>query len=143
MSSEPREYLRHILVEADYLISQRTGLTFEDFAANQTLRREVVRSLEIIGEAAKKVPPEFLTTISAWTTSLSGTSFRTAFRSFALKSYRYLRHSGRRDDERRESAGLWLHRGDGPRGYLQSLLELSPCVPQLGSTIEDEPLGLR
>ena len=59
MSSEPREYLRHILVEADYLISQRTGLTFEDFAANQTLRRAVVRSLEIIGEAAKKVPPEF------------------------------------------------------------------------------------
>jgi hypothetical protein len=31
----------------------------------------------------------------------------------------------------------------GPEGSLQSLLELSPCVPQLGSTIEDEPLGLR
>ncbi|MBI4903196.1 MAG: DUF86 domain-containing protein [Acidobacteria bacterium] len=58
MSSEPREYLRHILVEADYLISRRSGLTFEDFVADETLRRAVVRSLEIIGEAAKKVPSE-------------------------------------------------------------------------------------
>src|SRR5438067_8750559 len=28
------------------------------------------------------------------------------------------------------------------RGSLQSLLKLSPCVPQLDSTIEDEPPGL-
>ena len=41
MSFAPREYLRHILAEAD-----------------ETLRRAFVRSLEIIGEAAKKVPPE-------------------------------------------------------------------------------------
>jgi hypothetical protein len=34
-------------------------------------------------------------------------------------------------------------RSAGRRGSLQSLLELSPCVPQLGSTIEDQPLGLR
>lgn len=59
MSSEPREYLRHILVEADYLASVRTGLKFGDFAADETLRRAVVRSLEIIGEAAKKVPAEY------------------------------------------------------------------------------------
>ena len=30
-----------------------------------------------------------------------------------------------------------------PLGSLQSLLEPRPCVPQRGSTIEDEPLGLR
>jgi len=59
MSSEPREYLRHILVEVNYLISQRPGLKFEDFIVDETLRRAVVRSLEIIGEAAKKVPSEF------------------------------------------------------------------------------------
>jgi uncharacterized protein with HEPN domain len=59
MSFEPREYLRHILVEATYLITLRTGLKFEDFLADETLRRAVVRSLEIIGEAAKKVPAEF------------------------------------------------------------------------------------
>src|SRR5260221_1956577 len=61
MSFEPRDYLRHILVEADYLIGRTEGLSFEAFAADETLRRAFVRSLEIIGEAAKKVPDEFRT----------------------------------------------------------------------------------
>jgi uncharacterized protein with HEPN domain len=59
MSLEPRDYLRHIVVEADYLIAQTAGLSFEAFVTNETLRRAFVRSLEIIGEAAKKVPDEF------------------------------------------------------------------------------------
>ena len=59
MSFEPRDYLRHILVEADYLIGRSEGLSFEAFAADETLRRAFVRSLEIIGEAAKKVPDDF------------------------------------------------------------------------------------
>lgn len=59
MSFEPRDYLRHILVEADYLVVRSAGVTFDEFAANDTLRRAFVRSLEIIGEAAKKVPDEF------------------------------------------------------------------------------------
>jgi len=59
MSFEPRDYLRHIVVEADYLIGQSAGLSFESFAADETLRRAFVRSLEIVGEAAKKVPQEF------------------------------------------------------------------------------------
>ena len=59
MSFEPRDYLRHIVVEADYLIGQTVDLSFEAFVANETLRRAFVRSLEIIGEAAKKVPDEF------------------------------------------------------------------------------------
>ncbi len=61
MSFEPRDYLRHILVEADYLIGRSADLTFAEFAADETLRRAFVRSLEIIGEAAKKVPDEFRT----------------------------------------------------------------------------------
>jgi uncharacterized protein with HEPN domain len=48
MSFEPREYLRHILAEADYLIM-----------ADDTLQRAFVRSLEIIGAATKKIPDEF------------------------------------------------------------------------------------
>ena len=56
MSFEPRDYLRHILLETEYLISQTPGLSFEAFIANPTLSRAFVRSLEIIGEAAKKVP---------------------------------------------------------------------------------------
>ena len=61
MSFEPRDYLRHMLVGADYLLGQVTGLSFEVFAADDTLRRAFVRSLEIIGEAAKKVPEDFRT----------------------------------------------------------------------------------
>lgn len=59
MSFEPRDYLRHILVEADDLLAERAGLTFDAFVADETLRRAFVRSLGIIGEAAKKVPKEF------------------------------------------------------------------------------------
>lgn len=59
MSFEPREYLRHILVEADYLIGRCKGLSVEAFEADETLRRAFARSLEIIGEAAKKLPEDF------------------------------------------------------------------------------------
>ena len=59
MSFEPRDYLRHILVEADYLIGRSEGLSFESFSSDETLRRAFVRSLEIIGEATKKVPDDF------------------------------------------------------------------------------------
>ncbi len=59
MCFEPRDYLRHILVEADYLLDQTAGLTRDEFVANETLRRAFVRSLEIVGEAAKKIPEEF------------------------------------------------------------------------------------
>jgi uncharacterized protein with HEPN domain len=61
MSFEPRDYLRHIQVEADYLAAQTAGLTRDEFVANETLRRAFVRSLEIIGEATKKIPIEFRT----------------------------------------------------------------------------------
>jgi uncharacterized protein with HEPN domain len=59
MSFEPRDYLRHIVVEADYLLGSSASLTYGTFAGDETLRRAFVRSLEIIGEAAKKVPPEY------------------------------------------------------------------------------------
>ena len=59
MSFEPRDYLRHILVEADYVIKQSTGLTADAFMEDDTIRRAFVRSLEIIGEAAKKIPDGF------------------------------------------------------------------------------------
>jgi uncharacterized protein with HEPN domain len=34
-------------------------LTVDEFQSNETLRRAFVRSLEIIGEAARKLPEEF------------------------------------------------------------------------------------
>ncbi len=59
MSFEPLEYLRHIQAETDYLIRRSEGLRREDFEADETLRRAFARSLEVIGEPAKKVPAGF------------------------------------------------------------------------------------
>lgn len=56
MSFEPREYLRHILAEAEYLTGLQPRLTRAALDADSTLQRAVVRSLEVIGEATKKVP---------------------------------------------------------------------------------------
>jgi hypothetical protein len=39
MCFEPRDYLRHILAEADYLTNQSAGLTADKFMADDTLRR--------------------------------------------------------------------------------------------------------
>jgi uncharacterized protein with HEPN domain len=52
-------YILHILDEIDYILSQLPGQDFESFNSNETLKRAFVRSLEIIGEVAKKVPKEF------------------------------------------------------------------------------------
>ncbi len=54
MSKEPKEYLRHIKDECSYLISVSENLDFDDFSENETLKRAVIRSIEIIGEATKK-----------------------------------------------------------------------------------------
>jgi uncharacterized protein with HEPN domain len=60
MSKEPVEYLKHIRDESLYLLSlMEEGLTKEDFLKDDTLKRAVVRSLEIIGEATKKIPADF------------------------------------------------------------------------------------
>ncbi|MGH2567311.1 MAG: HepT-like ribonuclease domain-containing protein, partial [Bacteroidota bacterium] len=57
MSLPPLEHLRHIMDETDYLISETKSLTYDQFIQDETLKRAFVRSIEIIGEAAKNVPP--------------------------------------------------------------------------------------
>ncbi|HET6233142.1 MAG TPA: DUF86 domain-containing protein [Longimicrobiaceae bacterium] len=59
MSLSPLEYLRHMLVEARFLTAQTQGLTREEMMEDEVLRRALVRSIEIIGEAAKQVPGEW------------------------------------------------------------------------------------
>jgi uncharacterized protein with HEPN domain len=59
MSKEPIEYLKHIADECTYLISVNKNLSKDDFLDDETLKRAVVRSLEIIGEATKKIPADF------------------------------------------------------------------------------------
>lgn len=54
----PLEYLRHIRDEARYLAVESTRFEKSDFDASETLKRAFVRSIEIRGEAAKKVPSD-------------------------------------------------------------------------------------
>ena len=56
MPKEPVEFLKHIADECAYLISVNKNLSKEDFLDDETLKRAVIRSLEIIGEATKKIP---------------------------------------------------------------------------------------
>jgi uncharacterized protein with HEPN domain len=46
------------LDEIDYVLSQVVGTEFDSFRGDPTLTRAFVRSLEIIGEATKKLPDE-------------------------------------------------------------------------------------
>lgn len=57
MSKDPIEYLRHIQDECEYIISEIhvNQVTKDRFIENETLKRAIVRSLEIIGEATKKI----------------------------------------------------------------------------------------
>ena len=60
MYKEPVEYLKHIRDESLYIISVTSkGISKEEFLNDETLKRAVVRSLEIIGEAPKKIPADF------------------------------------------------------------------------------------
>lgn len=60
MSKEPIEYLKHIRDESLYILSViNVDLKKDDFLHDETLKRAVVRSLEIIGEATKKIPADF------------------------------------------------------------------------------------
>lgn len=60
MSKEPVEYLKHIRDECLFIISViGDDLSKEIFIKDETLKRAVVRSLEIIGEATKKIPADF------------------------------------------------------------------------------------
>ena len=52
------EYLKHIKDECEYLITKSEGLDQDEFNEDDTHKRAFVRSLEIIGEATKKIPNE-------------------------------------------------------------------------------------
>ncbi|MGZ4962095.1 MAG: HepT-like ribonuclease domain-containing protein [Limisphaerales bacterium] len=58
MSPSTIELLRDIVIEAEFLETQAAKTDRESFLANEVLKRAFVRSAEIIGEAAKRVPAE-------------------------------------------------------------------------------------
>lgn len=55
---ELRDYLFDIKNECEYLVNRSKNLSYEDFIANEDLKKAFTRSLEIIGEAAKQIPKE-------------------------------------------------------------------------------------
>jgi len=59
MSLPPLEYLQHILDEATYLATQASASNRDRFMCDETAKRAYVRSIEVLGEAAKNVPPDF------------------------------------------------------------------------------------
>ena len=59
MSSSVSDYLRHMLAKADYLAGCAAGRNRREFFDDETLKRAFVRSIEVTGEAAKRVPDGF------------------------------------------------------------------------------------
>ncbi len=59
MSKDPIEYLRHIYDECEFIVSTSKNLSKDEFIADEVLKRAVTRSLEVIGEATKKIPADY------------------------------------------------------------------------------------
>ncbi|MHA1130664.1 MAG: HepT-like ribonuclease domain-containing protein [Candidatus Helarchaeota archaeon] len=57
-SKQYKEYLKHIYDEIQFLLDASKALSFEKFIKDEILKRAIVRSIEIIGEAAKMIPVE-------------------------------------------------------------------------------------
>lgn len=59
MPKSDKVYLEHIKKEAGYIIQFIENKTEDDFYDDELLKRAVTRSLEIIGEASKRVNSDF------------------------------------------------------------------------------------
>jgi uncharacterized protein with HEPN domain len=53
------ELLRHMSDEVNFILQTTNGLAKDEIINNPVLSRAIIRSLEIIGEAAKKTDAEF------------------------------------------------------------------------------------
>ncbi|MCE7042103.1 DUF86 domain-containing protein [Dyadobacter sp. CY312] len=58
MSPSLIEFLEHIQKELTFLVTHSRTITFDKFLEDDLINRAYLRSLEIIGEASKKVPDE-------------------------------------------------------------------------------------
>lgn len=58
MLRDPRVFLDDIVEACDAVTSYCGSLTFEEFSADRKTVDAVVRNLEVIGEAVKRLPPE-------------------------------------------------------------------------------------
>jgi uncharacterized protein with HEPN domain len=53
------EYLRHIQEETSFIIEHTSAITEDVFSENLVLRKAIIRRLEVIGEATKRVDFDF------------------------------------------------------------------------------------
>ena len=58
MLRDPKVYLKDILKAIEKIDNYVENLGFKEFSANEMVQDAVVRNLEIIGEAVKKIPEE-------------------------------------------------------------------------------------
>ena len=59
MSASDFELVRHMLIESEFILEHVQGKSKNEVLSDEVLCRALVRSLEIIGEAAKKIDEEF------------------------------------------------------------------------------------
>ena len=58
MPKQPCEYLRHVLDECRFILAATSGMGKEQFLGDEVMKLAVVRGLEIIGEASKRIPDD-------------------------------------------------------------------------------------
>jgi uncharacterized protein with HEPN domain len=56
---DSKVFLKHIIDEISYIIKETKLLSFDDLLKNETLKRALTRSLEVIGEASKNISDDF------------------------------------------------------------------------------------
>ena len=55
----PLNYIKHIQDELNFLLTESSTLTENEFYSDNIKKRAFVRSFEIIGEATKNIPDDF------------------------------------------------------------------------------------
>lgn len=56
---DDKVYIKHILDEVNFIIKETKDLHYENLMKNETLKRALIRSLEITGEATKNLSKSF------------------------------------------------------------------------------------
>lgn len=59
MQKSELEFLNHIIKECDFIIKNTKDISLGSFYDDEVLKRAVIRSLEIIGEATKRISDDF------------------------------------------------------------------------------------
>ncbi|MFN5415820.1 MAG: DUF86 domain-containing protein [Flavobacteriia bacterium] len=53
------DFIKHIQDESAFILRNTLNENFESFMQKEVLQKAIIRSLEIIGEASKKIPQDF------------------------------------------------------------------------------------